>query len=148
MIEEINAKNICPSGKPFGQNNISSKNSKITTESQETKMEIEVAGSNQLIGSLSTQASNNIKSSIESQNLNICKTNMIFFPDENNNLNNLNNIQIQNQNQIIIPNQIEKQAQTQVQIPFIKKNKEEKEIFKFNFINNEENISYIGEYLN
>ena len=150
MIQEINGLNIFPpQNTSFGQKNISSKNPKLITESQETKMEIEVAGSNQLNGSLSTQASNNIKSSIESQNLNICNTNMIFFPD--NNLNNLNNIQIQNQNQISIPNQIE----IRTEIPIIENNlnineetKEEKEIFKFNFINDEENISYTGEYLN
>ena len=152
MIQEINGKNVPPSTKPFGQNNISSKNQKSTTESEEIKMEIEVGGSNQLIGSLSTQSSNNIKSSIESKNLNICNTNMVFFPDKTNNL---NNMQIQNQNQILIPNQIEKnqiEIQAQTQIPIIKNNlnvnKEEKEIFKFNFINNEENISYTGEYLN
>ena len=152
MIQEINGKNVPPSTKPFGQNNISSKNQKSTTESEEIKMEIEVGGSNQLMESLSTQASNNIKSSIESKNLNICNTNMVFFPDKTNNL---NNMQIQNQNQILIPNQIEKnqiEIQAQTQIPIIKNNlnvnKEEKEIFKFNFINNEENISYTGEYLN
>ena len=152
MIQEINGKNVSISTKPFGQNNISSKNQKSTTESEEIKMEIEVGGSNQLMESLSTQASNNIKSSIESKNLNICNTNMVFFPDKTNNL---NNMQIQNQNQILIPNQIEKnqiEIQAQTQIPIIKNNlnvnKEEKEIFKFNFINNEENISYTGEYLN
>ena len=152
MIQEINGKNVPPSTKPFGQKNISSKNQKSTTESEEIKMEIEVGGSNQLMESLSTQASNNIKSSIESKNLNICNTNMVFFPDKTNIL---NNMQIQNQNQILIPNQIEKnqiEIQAQTQIPIIKNNlnvnKEEKEIFKFNFINNEENISYTGEYLN
>ena len=152
MIQEINGKNVSISTKPFGQNNISSKNKKSTTESEEIKMEIEVGGSNQLMESLSTQASNNIKSSIESKNLNICNTNMVFFPDKTNIL---NNMQIQNQNQILIPNQIEKnqiEIQAQTQIPIIKNNlnvnKEEKEIFKFNFINNEENISYTGEYLN
>ena len=154
-MQEINDKNICPLEKPFHQKNISSKNSELKTESQETNMEIEVAGSNQLIGSLSTQASNNIKSSIESKNLNICNTNMIFFPDKNHNSNNLDNIQIQNQNQISIPNEIQKnqiEIQIQTQIPIIKKNlninKEEKELFKFNFINIEENISFTGEYLN
>ena len=45
-------------------------------------MEIEVTSSNQLIGSVSTQASNNIKSPIEQKNLNICNTNMIFFPQK------------------------------------------------------------------
>ena len=152
MIQEINGKIVSISTKPFGQNNISSKNKKSTTESEEIKMEIEVGGSNQLMESLSTQASNNIKSSIESKNLNICNTNMVFFPDKTNIL---NNMQIQNQNQILIPNQIEKnqiEIQAQTQIPIIKNNlnvnKEEKEIFKFNFINNEENISYTGEYLN
>ena len=155
MIQQIKDKNICPSPKPFSQKNISSKNPQLTTESQETKMEIELAGSNQLTGSLSTQASNNIKSSIESKNLNIYNSNMIFFPEKNNNLNNLNNIQIQNQNQILIRNQIKKnqiEIQTLTQIPIIQNNldinKEEKEIFKFNFMNNEENISYTGEYLN
>ena len=123
-------------------NNISENNQKLTTESKESKMEIEVASSNQLYGSLSTQDSNNIRSSLDSKNLNICNTNLIFLPKSNNNLN-----QIQVQSQMVIPNQI--QNNTQMQIPIIKNNiKEEKEIFNFNFTNNEENISYSGEYLN
>ena len=83
MTQETNDKNICPSPRALGQKNMSSKNQDITIKSQKTKMEIEESGSNQLIGSLSTQASNNIKSSIESKNLNICNTNMIFFPYKN-----------------------------------------------------------------
>ena len=123
-------------------NNISENNQKLTTESKESKMEIEVASSNQLYGSLSTQDSNNIRSSLDSKNLNICNTNLIFLPKSNNNLN-----QIQVQSQMVIPNQI--QNNTQMKIPIIKNNiKEEKEIFNFNFTNNEENISYSGEYLN
>ena len=82
MMKGINEKNICPSPKPMGQKKILSKNTELTTDSQETRMDIEVAGSNQLIDSLSTKASNNIKSSIESKNLNICNTNMIFFADK------------------------------------------------------------------
>ena len=140
MIQEINGKNICPSPKDFGHKNISSKNQNITTESQETKMEIEVTSSNQLIGSVSTQASNNIKSPIEQKNLNICNTNMIFFPQKKNGLK-----EIQSQNQILIPNQPQIQIQNKIQnLPI----KEEKEIFKFNFTNKEQNISYSGEYLN
>ena len=125
-------------------NNISENNQKLTTESKESKMEIEVASSNQLYGSLSTQDSNNIRSSLDSKNLNICNTNLIFLPKSNNNLN-----QIQVQSQMVIPNQIQKN--TQMQIPIIKNNikeEKEKEIFNFNFTNNEENISYSGEYLN
>ena len=100
-------------------------------------MEIEVTSSNQLIGSVSTQASNNIKSPIEQKNLNICNTNMIFFPQKKNGL--------KSQNQILIPNQPQIQIQNKIQnLPI----KEEKEIFKFNFTNKEQNISYSGEYLN
>ena len=74
-------------------------------ESQES--EIKVIHSNQLKGSLSTQASNNINSinfTLESKNLNICNTNNIFFPEiqnENNNCN-VNQIQTLNQAQISI----------------------------------------------
>ena len=120
-MKGINGKNIYPSPKPLGQKKILSKNTELTTDSQETRMDIEVAGSNQLIDSLSTKASNSIKSSIESNNLNICNINMIFFPDKNNNL---NNIQIQNQYQISIPNEMEKnqiEIQAQTKIPIIKK---------------------------
>ena len=150
MIQEKNGKNMSPTKKPQIKSicsnniNISQNNQKLTTESKNSKMEIEVASSNQLYGSLSTQDSNNIKSSLDSKNLNICNTNLIFFPKSNNNLN-----EIQVQSQIVIPNQI--QNKTQIQIPFLIDNKKEeknKEIFKFNFSNNEENMSYSGEYLN
>ena len=155
VLQEIDDKNSSPLSKQIFQNkcqqNISIKNQKLATKSKEVKMDIEVAGSNHLNGSVSTQASNNIKSSLEQKNLNICNTNMIFFPQNNNKL---NEIQIQNQNQILIPNQnqIQKQELIEIlnqQIIQIKQNiKEEKEIFKFNFLNDEENISYSGEYLN
>ena len=86
IIQEINDKNASPLSKQILQNkhqkNISLNNRQLTTKSQETKMEIEVTSSNQLIGSVSTQASNNIKSPIEQKNLNICNTNMIFFPQK------------------------------------------------------------------
>ena len=51
-----------------------------------TKMNIEEEDSNQLKNSYSTQASNNMKSIVESKNLNlnICNTNTIFFPEKNN----------------------------------------------------------------
>ena len=49
-------------------------------------MNIEEEDSNQLKNSYSTQASNNMKSIVESKNLNlnICNTNTIFFPEKNN----------------------------------------------------------------
>ena len=50
-------------------------------------MEIEVSNSNQLIGSESTQDSNYIKSHIEPKNLNEYNSNIIFFPQNNNNIN-------------------------------------------------------------
>ncbi len=150
MIQEKNGKNMSLQKKSKIRNicsnniNISQNHQKLTTESKNLKMEIEVADSNQLYDSLSTQDSNNIKSFLDSKNLNICNTNLIFFPKSNNNLN-----EIQVQSQIVIPNQI--QNKTQIQIPFLIDNKKEeknKEIFKFNFSNNEENMSYSGEYLN
>ena len=65
---------------------------------------------------------------------------MIFFPQKKNGLK-----EIQSQNQILIPNQPQIQIQNKIQnLPI----KEEKEIFKFNFTNKEQNISYSGEYLN
>ena len=151
MIQEENDKNASPLSKPLIQNkcqqNNSTNNQKITTESQETKMEIEITNSNQLIGSVSTQASNNIKSPSDQKNLNVCSTNMIFFP-QNNNKSNV----IQVQNQILIPNQTQNQIQAQnhqiIQINQNMKEDQEKEIFKFNFSNAQENISYSGEYLN
>ena len=150
MIQEKNGKNMSLQKKSKIRNicsnniNISQNHQKLTTESKNLKMEIEVADSNQLYDSLSTQDSNNIKSFLDSKNVNICNTNLIFFPQSNKNLN-----EIQVQSQIVIPNQIKNK--TQIQLPSIinnKKKEKEKEIFKFNFSNNEENMSYSGEYLN
>ena len=126
--------NLCPK-------NISENNQKLTN-AQDIKMDIELNDLNQLNGSVSTQASNNIKSPLESKDLDICNTNTIFFPQ--------NKIQIENQKQIIIPKQtiIQNQIQTQISIPIKKIKEDEKEIFKFNFNSNEENISFSGEYLN
>ena len=126
--------NLCPK-------NISENNQKLTN-AQDIKMDIELNDLNQLNGSVSTQSSNNIKSPLESKDLDICNTNTIFFPQ--------NKIQIENQKQIIIPKQtiIQNQIQTQISIPIKKIKEDEKEIFKFNFNSNEENISFSGEYLN
>ncbi len=144
MIQEINKKNISPSTKQlinnFCPNNISGKPPKFNMENQEAKMEIELLDSNQLNGSVSTQASNTIKYSLDSKNLNICITNRFFFQKK---IENQNEIHVQKQ--IIIPNQAQNQN-------FITKNKakeeKEKEIYKFYFSDNKENLSYIGEYLN
>ena len=126
--------NLCPK-------NISENNQKLTN-AQDIKMDIELNDLSQLNGSVSTQSSNNIKSPLESKDLDICNTNTIFFPQ--------NKIQIENQKQIIIPKQtiIQNQIQTQISIPIKKIKEDEKEIFKFNFNSNEENISFSGEYLN
>jgi hypothetical protein len=96
-------------------------------------MQIEVTNSNQLIGSLSTQDSNNINSISlrrESNNLNICNTNNIFFPV------------LQNQEKHIEHNEIQIQGSNSESVS------EEKEIFKFKFSEKEESISFLGEYLN
>ena len=151
MIQEENDKNASPLSKPLIQNkcqqNISTNNQEITTENQETKMEIEITNSNQLIGSVSTQASNNIKSPLDQKNLNVCSANTIFFP-QNNNKSNV----IQVQNQILIPNKTQNQIQTLnhqiIQTNQNIKEDQEKEIFKFNFTDAKEKISYSGEYLN
>ena len=125
MIQEKNGKNMSLQKKSKIRNicsnniNISQNHQKLTTESKNLKMEIEVADSNQLYDSLSTQDSNNIKSFLDSKNLNICNTNLIFFPQSNKNLN-----EIQVQSQIIIPNQIKNK--TQIQLPSIINNKKKR----------------------
>ena len=97
---------------------------KVNNE-KEIKMDIEVntsTQSNNLIGSLSTQSSNNIYSSQDSKNLNNSKTNDIESSFE---------IQIKKSHQI---------SETS--------NKKENDIFKFNFNTKDEYISFSGEYLN
>ena len=146
MIQEINEDNFPSVGefkiqKDYVKNNLE-KHQKIT-ENEDSKMDIEVISSNQLNGSFSTQASNNIKSSLDSKNLNICNTNIIFYGEKNKEQN-----EIQIQNQIAFPNQ--SQNKNQNQIPGLLKEKIEgtKNVFKFNFLNKEENLSFSGEYLN
>jgi cyclin B len=115
-------------------------------------MEIEEMIQGNLIGSLSTRASNNIYSSLDSNanlknlncvnsnNLNLGNKNIFFYQEQN------NNIQITNP-----------QPPTQVPVPIIninptikpkKETQKEKEIFKFNFSSSEEYISFSGEYIN
>ncbi len=122
------------------------------SQSQEAKMEIEEMIQGNLIGSLSTRASNNIYSSLDSNanlknlncvnsnNLNLGNKNIFFYQEQN------NNIQITNP-----------QPPTQVPVPIIninptikpkKETQKEKEIFKFNFSSSEEYISFSGEYIN
>ena len=102
------------------------KNIKLKVNNEkEIKMDIEVntsTQSNNLIGSLSTQSSNNIYSSQDSKNLNNSKTNDIESSFE---------IQIKKSHQI---------SETS--------NKKETDIFKFNFNTKDEYISFSGEYLN
>ena len=111
-----------------------------------------------LIGSLSTRASNNIYSSMDSNanlknlncansnNLNNASKNIFFYQDTNNNI---QNIQKDNnpQSHALIPiqNTNPKKSSKQGKDLNIKK---EKEIFKFNFSSNEEYISFSGEYIN
>ena len=122
------------------------------SQSQEAKMEIEEMIQGNLIGSLSTRASNNIYSSLDSNanlknlncvnsnNLNLGNKNIFFYQEQN------NNIQITNP-----------QPPTQVPVPIIninptikpkKETQKEKEIFKFNFSSSEEYVSFSGEYIN
>ena len=120
------------------------------SQSQESKMEIEEMIKGNLIGSLSTQASNNIYSSLDSNlknlncansnNINTGSKNIFFFQDQK------NNIQKDNPQTLIpVPSTSPK--------PPTKNKKEthapkEKEIFKFNFLSSEEYISFSGEYIN
>jgi cyclin B len=121
-------------------------------------MEIEEMIQGNLIGSLSTRASNNIYSSMDSNanlknlncansnNLNNASKNIFFYQDTNNNI---QNIQKDNnpQSHALIPiqNTNPKKSSKQGKDLNIKK---EKEIFKFNFSSNEEYISFSGEYIN
>ena len=123
------------------------------SQSQEAKMEIEeMIQGNMMIGSLSTQASGNIYSSLDSNanlknlncansnNLNLGNKNIFFYHEQN------NNIQINNpQPPIPVPVPI-------IDIkPTVKPKKEtqkEKEIFKFIFPTNQDYISFSGEYIN
>lgn len=124
------------------------KNQNIS-QSQEAKMEIEEMFQSNLIGSLSTRASNNIYSSLDSNlknlncansnNLNSGNKNLFFYQDKNNNIKNDNPQSI-----IPIPS-------TSTKTP-IKNKKEQhqkdKEIFKFNFSSSEDYYLFSGEYIN
>ena len=113
-------------------------------------MEIEEMIQGNLIGSLSTRASNNIYSSLDSnlKNLNCANSNNlnsgsknIFFYQEPK-----NNIQKENpQQQMPVPMTNPKPPAKNKKEPHIQK---EKEIFKFNFSSSEEYISFSGEYIN
>ena len=140
-IQKATTKNISCNPKSNNQNEIKDN---CTALSQEKKMDIEVntsSQSNQLKGSFSTLASNNTNFSIESENLIIYSTNIIFFPEKNNNQ---NEIQNQEQNKY---NLTQTKNDSQISIinkPYI----EEKGIFEFNFIDSKESVSFLGEYLN
>ena len=144
-------KNPKDTSKNIGQKKPQKLNQNIS-QSQEAKMEIEDMIQGDLIGSLSTRASNNICSSLDSnanlKNLNCANSNNlntgtknIFFYQEQNNNNQNNNPQPPTPT--IAPLPIPKQP--------AKQNKEtpkEKEIFKFNFSSSEDYILHSGEYLN
>ena len=138
MIQETNHKELSPPQKQQSKNlcpkQITQNSQKAITDSQDIKMDIEFNHLNQLNGSVSTQDSNNIKSVLESKDLNICDTNNIFFPQN----------KIQTQNQILISKQEKIQVkniiQTQISIPLNNINQENEthnQIFKFNFKSNE-----------
>ena len=123
---------------------------KNISQSQENKMEIEEMIQNNLIGSLSTQASNNIYSSLDSNhnnnlknlncsnsnNINIDSKKICFFPEQNNNM----AIDVPNP-----PTQIPPQNSKKITKNDASK---KKDIFKFNFLSSEEYISFSGEYMN
>ena len=137
----------CPKNIPGGKHKNKGKN---MSQSQENKMEIEEMIQNNLIGSLSTQASNNIYSSLDSNHNNNLKN---LNPSNSNNINKdtkkiLFFQEQKNAMQVDIP-------QPKMQSPPInfkdlskKDVKKEKEIFKFNFLSSEEYISFSGEYMN
>ena len=114
-------------------------------------MEIEEMIQGNLIGSLSTKASSNIYSSLDSNlknlncansnNLNSGSNNIFFYQEQK------NNIQKENpQLNITVPLANPKLPSKNKKEPHnIQK---EKEIFKFNFSSSEEYISFSGEYIN
>ena len=112
---------------------------------QHTKMDIEIGQntSNELIDSGATNYSNNIHSSIESNNKNTFQNdNILFYPEKKNKINNQN----QNQNE---PNPIENNKIIQ-NIPYSGLLLQDKnnQLFNYNFESNEELLSFAGEYLN
>ena len=121
------------------------------SQSQEAKMEIEEMIQGNLIGSLSTKASSNIYSSLDSNlknlncansnNLNSGSNNIFFYQEQK------NNIQKENpQLNITVPLANPKLPSKNKKEPHnIQK---EKEIFKFNFSSTEEYILFSGEYIN
>jgi hypothetical protein len=120
------------------------------SQSQEAKMEIEEMIQGNLIGSLSTKASSNIYSSLDSNlknlncansnNLNSGSNNIFFYQEQK------NNIQKENpQLNITAPLANPKLPSKNKKDHNIQK---EKEIFKFNFSSSEEYISFSGEYIN
>ena len=125
------------------------KNQNIS-QSQEAKMEIEEMFQGNLIGSLSTRASNNIYSSLDSNlknlncansnNLNTGSNNILFYQDLNS-----NNKKDNPQSIIPIPTIATK---SQVKNKKEQHAPKEKEIFKFNFSSNEEYFAFTGEYIN
>ena len=121
------------------------------SQSQEAKMEIEEMIQGNLIGSLSTKASSNIYSSLDSNlknlncansnNLNSGSNNIFFYQEQKNNIQNENP-----QLNITVPLANPKLPSKNKKDPHnIQK---EKEIFKFNFSSSEEYISFSGEYIN
>ena len=187
MAQEGKSNNLSPPRKqqvkkPCPDNN-SIKHKKINDNQKVAPMEVEVGDSNQLIGSLSTQASNNINSInfINESKKILNNINHIFYPDiqnENNNPENQNqnknviqenkneNISKKSQNESnkavhsyepnnsnnsnIIIEENESNVSNGAQISNMSQSMkiEEKEIFKFDFIKDEELVKYSGEYLN
>ena len=144
-------KNPKDTSKNIGEKKQKKLNQNIS-QSQEAKMEIEDMIQGDLIGSLSTRASNNICSSLDSnanlKNLNCANSNNlntgtknIFFYQEQNNNNQNNNPQPPTPTLAPLP--IPKQPAKQN-----KETQKEKEIFKFNFSSSEDYILHSGEYLN
>ena len=120
-------------------------NNQNNMQVQQTEMDIEIGPqSNELIDSGATNYSNNIHSSIESNNKKIVQNdNILFYPEKKNNI----NTNIQNQNQ---PNKVENINNKQ-NVPnsgFLFQDNNKNQIFNYNFESNEELLSFVGEYLN
>ena len=144
-------KNPKDNSKNIGEKKPQKLNQNIS-QSQEAKMEIEDMIQGDLIGSLSTRASNNIYSSLDSNanlknlncansnNLNTGTKNIFFYQEQNNNNQNTNP---HPPIPTITPSPSLKQPTKQK-----KETQKEKEIFKFNFSSSEDYILHSGEYLN
>ena len=159
---------------PYHGNN-SAKHKTVNGNQKEQQMEIEEENSNQLIGSVSTQASNNLnsinfanksknsnffepihndriiqESQNESQSSESNKINESIKSKEPNKIFESNEPNAINETNILIKANVPQNSNINDNIMIFEPEEEEKEkeIFKFDFLKNEEVVTFSGEYLN